>query len=127
MVTKLYAVERSMFSLRPGVPFWKDWVRNRALLWSILVGLGSVVLGESISSTLFIVVLIFSGAAIYVPGVNTQAFHQQAIGWEWGVVFGMTLLFILWCEVWKMMRGRIFKLLRVSTADVYPALNNPVP
>ena len=38
---------------------------------------------------------------VYVPVLNTQVFYQGPIDWEWGVVFGMTILFVVLAELWK--------------------------
>lgn len=37
-------VERSLFALTPGVPFYKDWWANQVLFWSVVIGMISVVL-----------------------------------------------------------------------------------
>lgn len=47
--------------------------------------------------------------AIYIPGFNTRVFYQEPIGWEWGIVFGMTVIFIVGCELWKLMRPALLK------------------
>ncbi|KAI5897064.1 potassium/sodium eff [Schizophyllum commune H4-8] len=87
----LYALElksfdRSMFALTPGRAFWKDWWANKVLLGSVVIGMATVVL------------------PIYVPGFNSHVFYQTAIGWEWGIVIGMSLVFVASCELWKMAR-----------------------
>ena len=38
---------------------------------------------------------------IYVPVLNTQVFYQGPIDWEWGIVFGMTIVFVVSAELWK--------------------------
>ena len=42
----VFIVERSLFSLTPGVPFWKDWVGNRMLFWSVVFGVATIFPGE---------------------------------------------------------------------------------
>ncbi|KAF4564451.1 hypothetical protein EYR36_002385 [Pleurotus pulmonarius] len=80
----LKSFERSLFALTPGVPFYKDWWANQVLFWSVVIGMISVVL------------------PLYVPTLNTRIFYQTGIGWEWGLVVGMTVLFVVWSEVWKL-------------------------
>lgn len=46
--------------------------------------------------------------AIYVPGFSERVFYQDGIGWEWGIVIGMTLIFVIWCEVWKLIREPLY-------------------
>ncbi|KAF9569016.1 sodium transport ATPase [Agrocybe pediades] len=104
----LYALElksfdRSLFSLNPGRLFLKDLWVNQVLLWSVVGGMISVVL------------------PIYIPGFNTKVFYQSGIGWEWGVVVGMSLVFLVTCELWKIARRPLFKRWaphRVSHLDV---------
>jgi len=50
-----------------------------------------------------------SCVAIYIPTFNTKVFYQRGIGWEWGVVIGMTLVFLLWCEAWKVIRKPLYR------------------
>ncbi|TFK28820.1 sodium transport ATPase [Coprinopsis marcescibilis] len=88
---ELKSFERSMFSLTPGRPFYKDLWANQLLFWSVLGGMVSVVL------------------PIYIPGFNNRVFYQTAIGWEWGLVAGMTIVFIVWCEIWKLIRKRLYR------------------
>ncbi|KAF8660097.1 hypothetical protein AX16_001655 [Volvariella volvacea WC 439] len=92
----LYALElksfdRSLFALTPGRPFYKDIWANQLLLWSVILGMSSVVL------------------PIYIPGFNTRVFYQSGIGWEWGLVVGMTVVFIIWCELWKVIRKPLLR------------------
>ncbi|KAF8639443.1 hypothetical protein AX16_010298 [Volvariella volvacea WC 439] len=92
----LYALElksfdRSLFALTPGRPFYKDIWANQLLLWSVFLGMISVVL------------------PIYIPGFNTRVFYQSGIGWEWGLVVGMTVVFIVWCEIWKIIRRPLLR------------------
>ncbi|KAF9452467.1 sodium transport ATPase [Macrolepiota fuliginosa MF-IS2] len=92
----LYALElksfdRSLFALTPGHPFYIDLWENSILFWSVVLGMASVVI------------------PIYVPGVNTKVFYQSDIGWEWGIVIGMSLVFIAWCELWKVIRRPLYK------------------
>ncbi|TRM60619.1 hypothetical protein BD626DRAFT_549599 [Schizophyllum amplum] len=81
----LYALElksfdRSMFSLTPGRAFYKDWLANKVLLGSVVIGMATVFL------------------PIYVPGFNSL-----------GNVLGMSLVFVISCELWKMLRRVLLK------------------
>ncbi|KAL0565519.1 hypothetical protein V5O48_016504 [Marasmius crinis-equi] len=57
--------------------------RNQVLFWSVILGTISVPI------------------TIYIPVLNTQVFYQGPIGWEWGVVVGMTAVFVVSVELWK--------------------------
>ncbi|KAF6762702.1 sodium transport ATPase [Ephemerocybe angulata] len=88
---ELKSFDRSLFSLTPGRAFYKDLWSNQTLFWSVIAGMVSVVL------------------PIYIPGFNNRVFYQAPIGWEWGLVVGMSLVFIVWCEVWKMIRRPLYR------------------
>ncbi|KAL0570051.1 hypothetical protein V5O48_011906 [Marasmius crinis-equi] len=86
---ELMSLDRPLVNMTPGQPFWVDLWGNQVLFWSVIIGCASVPL------------------TIYVPGLNTKVFHQTSISWEWGVVFGMTFVFIISCELWKVLvRGK---------------------
>jgi hypothetical protein len=72
-----------VFNITPGRAFTKDLWANQILFWSVVIGCASVPL------------------AIYVPGLNTRVFYQSGITWEWGIIAGMTLVFIASAEMWK--------------------------
>ncbi|KAG9094021.1 hypothetical protein FS749_013278 [Ceratobasidium sp. UAMH 11750] len=80
---ELKALDRSMFNITPGQSFAKDLWANPILFWSVVIGCASVPL------------------AIYIPGLNTRVFYQSGITWEWGLIVGMTLVFIASAEIWK--------------------------
>ena len=82
---ELKALNRSMFSIRPNVPFYKDIWNNRILFWSVVLTIASVPL------------------CIYIPGLNDEVFYQKGITWEWGLVIGMTLVFVGCAELWKLL------------------------
>ncbi|PPR03337.1 hypothetical protein CVT24_012577 [Panaeolus cyanescens] len=88
---ELKSFDRSLFSLNPGVFFVKDLMANPVLLWSAIGGMVSVVL------------------PIYIPGFNNRVFYQRGIGWEWGIVVGMSVVFLVWCELWKFARRPLYK------------------
>lgn len=92
----LYALElksfdRSLFSLTPGRKFYKDLWSNKVLLFSSVGGMMTVVL------------------PIYIPSFNSRVFYQAPIGWEWGLVVGMSLAFVVGCELWKLVRPLALK------------------
>ncbi|KAK7018658.1 hypothetical protein VNI00_018344 [Paramarasmius palmivorus] len=81
---ELKSLDRPLLNITPGQPFWVDLWNNQVLFWSVIIGCASVPL------------------TVYVPGLNTNVFHQTGITWEWGVIVGMTLVFIVSCELWKL-------------------------
>jgi len=80
---ELKALERSVFSITPGRPFYEDLWANKILFWTVVLGCASIPL------------------AIYVPVFNSRVFYQAPITWEWGVVIGMTTLFVVAVELYK--------------------------
>lgn len=76
-----------MFRLNPDstsrFPLFKDLYENRFLFWAVAIGAVSVF------------------PAVYIPVLNTDVFKMVGISWEWGVVFGMTVVYILGVELWK--------------------------
>ncbi|PFH51106.1 hypothetical protein AMATHDRAFT_3370 [Amanita thiersii Skay4041] len=87
---ELKSLDRSLLSLSPGQPFYKDIWKNQVLLWSVVGGMISVVL------------------PIYIPTFNTHVFYQSGISWEWGVVVGMSIVFVVWAELWKIVRRKLY-------------------
>ncbi|KAL0959255.1 hypothetical protein HGRIS_014526 [Hohenbuehelia grisea] len=87
----LKSLDRSVFSLTPGRPFYVDLWANQVLFWAVVFGMVSVIL------------------PIYVPVFNTRVFYQQGISWEWGLVFAMTTVFVAFSEVWKLGRKRLYR------------------
>ncbi|KAJ7182704.1 sodium transport ATPase [Mycena crocata] len=82
---ELKSFDRSLFSLNPDRPFYKDLWANRVLFWSVVLGSASVPI------------------CIYVPGLSDHVFYQKGITWEWGLVVGMTLVFVASIEIWKVL------------------------
>ncbi|KAK7443736.1 hypothetical protein VKT23_015518 [Stygiomarasmius scandens] len=82
---ELKSLDRPLFNMTPGQPFWVDLWANQVLFWSVVLGIASVPI------------------TVYVPGLNTQVFYQRGITWEWGIVVGMTIFFIIACELWKVL------------------------
>ncbi|CAA7264368.1 unnamed protein product [Cyclocybe aegerita] len=99
---ELKSLDRSLFSLTPGQFFVKDLLANPTLLLAVLGGIVTTVL------------------PIYVPGFSNKVFYQSGITWEWGIVLGMTIVYILWCEVWKLLRKPLYK-------RWTPEANQPLP
>lgn len=56
---------------------------NRFLFWACVTG--------------FLVVF----PLVYIPGVNTTVFKHKNITWEWGVVVGLTTVYVGVIESWK--------------------------
>lgn len=81
------SLRRSMFRLDPdsksSFPFFADMYRNQFLFYSVLIGGLSVFL------------------PIYIPYLNSDVFKQAPISWEWGLVFGGLIIFVLGVEAWK--------------------------
>ncbi len=79
-------VERSLFALTPGVPFYKDWWANQVLFWSVVIGMISVVLR---TYTFYIspgLQLIITPCSPVCP--DTQHSHFLS-NWHWlGMGFG---------------------------------------
>ncbi|KAK4112053.1 calcium ATPase [Canariomyces notabilis] len=81
------SIRRSMFRLNPDdqskFPLFKDLYENRFLFWAVVIG------GLSVFPT------------VYIPYLNEDVFKHTAISWEWGVVVGMTILYVVGLESWK--------------------------
>jgi Na+-exporting ATPase len=56
---------------------------NRFLFWAVMAG------------------FVIAFPVIYLPVVNQLVFKHQAITWEWGVVFGCTVVYLVLVESWK--------------------------
>lgn len=89
-------LRRSMFRLNPDskskFPFFKDIYGNKFLFWAVIIGALSVF------------------PVIYIPTLNTTLFKHIGITWEWGIVVGFTLLYVVGVEAWKFVK-RTFNLL----------------
>ncbi|GJC87762.1 calcium-transporting ATPase 3 [Colletotrichum liriopes] len=89
-------LRRSMFRLNPDskskFPFFKDIYSNKFLFWAVIIGALSVF------------------PVIYIPTLNTTLFKHIGITWEWGIVVGFTLLYVVGVEAWKFVK-RTFNLL----------------
>jgi Na+-exporting ATPase len=89
-------IRRSMFRLNPDdtskFPLFKDLYESKFLFWAVALGAVSVF------------------PTVYIPVLNTSVFKHTAITWEWGLVFGFTLVYLLGVEVWKYIK-RTFRIL----------------
>ncbi|KAJ5306033.1 hypothetical protein N7508_005048 [Penicillium antarcticum] len=56
---------------------------NKFLFWAVMAG------------------FVIAFPVIYLPVVNQLVFKHQAITWEWGVVFGCTVVYLILVESWK--------------------------
>jgi len=86
-------IRRSMFRLNPDdesrFPLFKDLYNNRFLFWAVLIGLVSVF------------------PTVYIPYLNRDVFKHTSISWEWGVVIGMTIVYVFGIEAWKYVKRRL--------------------
>ncbi|KAK6461966.1 P-type ATPase [Scheffersomyces coipomensis] len=93
----------SLFYMRQDTdnPWWKqtaiDLYGNKFLFYSVLGGFVSVF------------------PVVYIPVINTKVFLHKPIGYEWGLAFGFTILFLLGAEAWKWAK-RIFRRNQASKA-----------
>lgn len=71
--------------------FQMNLLDNKLLLWSAF----------ALSLTVFPI--------IYIPRISDYAFQVIDIGWEWGIVFGMILVYLVLTELWKLMKRRLRK------------------
>ncbi|KAG8687900.1 hypothetical protein FRC11_006407 [Ceratobasidium sp. 423] len=85
---ELKSLDRSLFNLYPNSNVFKDLWNNPMLFWSVIFGMATVPI------------------CLYVPRFNTVVFRHAPIGWEWGIVIGMTAVFIGSVELWKMLVRR---------------------
>jgi Na+-exporting ATPase len=82
-------MRRSVFALKPRrgrnfvVAIAQDLYKNKFLFWSVVLGAISVV------------------PVIYIPVINKDAFRHTGIGWEWGLCFAFSILYIVCMEAWK--------------------------
>lgn len=84
---------RSLFNLDPQRypgPFsiFPTLWTNRFLFWAVIAG--------------FVVTF----PVIYIPYVNKAVFKHSGITWEWGVVVGCTVVYLVLVESWKAVKRR---------------------
>ncbi|KAF7308997.1 Sodium transport atpase [Mycena kentingensis (nom. inval.)] len=82
---ELKELERPLVSLISvkGAGLAHELWKNQVLFWSVVIGMASVPI------------------TIYIPVLNTKVFYQGPIDWEWGIVVGMTVVFVISVELWK--------------------------
>ncbi|KAF9929823.1 Na+ ATPase [Linnemannia zychae] len=51
---------------------------------------------------------------IYIPGVNHSVFKHSALSYEWGLVIASLVLFILFAEVYKLIKRKVMKPLHLE-------------
>jgi potassium/sodium efflux P-type ATPase len=87
------SIRRSMFRLNPDdesrFPLFKDLYENKFLFWAVVIGALSVF------------------PTVYIPYLNRDVFKHTSISWEWGVVVGMTVIYVLGIEAWKYTKRRL--------------------
>jgi len=85
---ELKDLRRSLLRLNPGsekrFTLFADLWENQFLFWAVIIAFASVF------------------PAIYIPYLNTDVFKHRGIDWEWAVVVGFVLLFVLGVELWKL-------------------------
>ena len=90
------SIRRSLFRLNPdeesSFPLFKDLLDNKFLFWAVVIGLVSVF------------------PTVYIPVLNIKVFKHMPISWEWGIVVGMTIIFLFGMEAWKYIK-RTFNIL----------------
>ena len=90
------SLRRSMFRLNPdddsSFPVFKDLYSNKFLFWSVILGALSVF------------------PVVYIPVLNHKFFKHTGIKWEWALVVGFTVVFVVGIETWKLVK-RTFRLL----------------
>jgi Na+-exporting ATPase len=69
--------------------FQMNLLDNKFLLWSAF----------ALSLTVFPI--------IYIPRISDYAFQTIAIGWEWGIVFGMIFVYLVVTELYKLAKRRL--------------------
>ncbi|KAJ9125453.1 hypothetical protein QFC22_000414 [Naganishia vaughanmartiniae] len=71
--------------------FQMDLMDNKLLLWSAF----------ALSLSVFPV--------LYIPKISDYAFQVLGLKWEWGIVFGMVLVYLVCTELYKMLKRAIIK------------------
>ena len=98
-------LRRSLFRLHPNddrkFPLFHDVYENKFLFWSVVIAAVSVF------------------PVVYIPVLNESVFKHTAISWEWGVVVGFTILYIVGLEAWKFVK-RTYHLLEDRPVSAGP-------
>ncbi|EEB92710.1 hypothetical protein MPER_08740 [Moniliophthora perniciosa FA553] len=77
-------MDRPLHSITPGKVFYKDLWENQMLFWAVVLGSITV------------------PVCIYVPALNIKVFYQAPIGWEWGIIVGLSIFFMIASLLWKL-------------------------
>ncbi|WFD37037.1 P-type Na(+) transporter [Malassezia cuniculi] len=101
---------RSFFRMRHTVHWSYQWFvdtwRNKFLFFCVVLGFLSVF------------------PILYIPGLNHIVFlHKDPRGWEWGVIFVATALFILGIEIYKFCKRQFFAAMEKNRKDETAALH----
>ena len=88
-------IRRSLFNMNPEIysgPFsvFRTIWRNRFLFWAVVAG------------------FVITFPVVYLPTVNHIVFKHSGITWEWGIVFGCVVVYIMLIEIWKAGKRRFF-------------------
>lgn len=67
---------------------FKTMYENKFLFWAVVFG--------------FVVTF----PVIHIPVLNTEVFKHLGLTWEWGVVFGNVVVFVVLVELWKAAKRR---------------------
>lgn len=87
------SMRRSMFRLDPETDksfpmnFFHDVWENQFLFWSVTIAFVSVF------------------ATVYIPFLDHKFFKHSGISWEWGLVFGGLIIFVVGMEAWKYVKN----------------------
>ncbi|KAI1116858.1 hypothetical protein F5Y14DRAFT_458363 [Nemania sp. NC0429] len=85
-------IRRSIFRLNPDsssrFQLLEDVYENKFLFWAVVIGALSVF------------------PVVYIPVLNTSVFKHTSISWEWALVIGALILFIVGMELWKLTKRK---------------------
>lgn len=89
-------LRRSFFRMQPETDepvrqFFRDILGNKFLFWSIVFGFASAF------------------PVVYIPVINDKVFLHKGIGYEWGVAIAFTVVFWIFCELYKWGKRLYFK------------------
>lgn len=93
--------------------FRMNLLDNKVLLWCVVV----------LSLTTFPV--------IYIPVINNKVFLVGPLKWEWGIVFGMILVYLFFVETYKFFKRRIMgwnkKQAQIESGDKTLRMEKTIP
>jgi Na+-exporting ATPase len=91
----IHAIECKHFTLSI---FQIDLLDNKVLLWCAGLLLLSTVRLSPRSADTF---ADHQFPVVHIPVINNKVFLVNGLGWEWGIVFGMILVYLVSTELWK--------------------------